>query len=441
MSSHDKIIPALEAALAQDPENFPLRLHLADILVKAEKGQDALQHCIHVLNSEPDNLEALRIAVTAATQSGDLDRAERYRRLFIALGGSESPSDEQKPSPPSQPHAPNHQEDSKNSRKSDQGTSDPEQFSRLTVGADGAIDGDLPDFIPYVEKADVRLEDVAGMEQVKRRLELALFAPLRDPRIREMYGKTLRGGLMMYGPPGCGKTFLARAVAGELGAQFVNVGLADVLDMWLGQSEQNLHNIFEYARQHTPCVIFFDEIDALGRKRSLRRDSGGRDVINQLLSELDGHDSDRNEGVFVLAATNHPWDVDSALRRPGRFDRTLIVLPPDPEARQQILKLNTRNKPIDDDIDFGKIASQTQGFSGADLAHLCDSAAELAIEDSLKTGRPRPISKTDFKKALKDIRSGSTKSWFETARNYAMFSNEGGMYDDLLDYLRANRMM
>lgn len=435
MSSHDKIIPALEAALTQDPDNVPLRLHLAEVLVKAERGKDALGHCTHVLNSEPDNIEALRIAISAAAMAGETDRAERYRRLFTALGGLEDSQDEQEPPTPSVDDDPEQQ------RGNGVGSPDPEQFSRLTVGADGAIDGDLPDFIPYVEKADVRLEDVAGMEHVKRRLELALFAPLRDPRIREMYGKSLRGGLMMYGPPGCGKTFLARAVAGELGAKFINVGLADVLDMWLGQSEQNLHNIFEYARQHTPCVIFFDEIDALGRKRSLRRDSGGRDVINQLLSELDGHDSDRNDGVFVLAATNHPWDVDSALRRPGRFDRTLIVLPPDAEAREQILKLNTRNRPIDDDINFAKIASQTNGFSGADLAHLCDSAAELAIEDSLKTGRPRPISKTDFKKALKDIRSGSTKSWFETARNYAMFSNEGGIYDDLLDYLRANRMM
>ena len=443
MSAHDKIIPAIEAALAQDPENLELRLHLASLLVSAGCGSDALQHCSHILSIEPDNLDALHTAMKAAEQAGDKGRAERYRRTFTALSNADNPSkkDTEQAPPPSTPEPTKGSHNEPKSSSDSDSSSDEEQYSRISVGADGTIDGDLPDFSPYVENADVRLEDVAGMEHVKRRLELALFAPLRDPRIREMYGKSLRGGLMLYGPPGCGKTFLARAVAGELGAKFINVGLADVLDMWLGQSERNLHNIFEYARQNTPCVIFFDEIDALGRKRSLRRESAGRDTINQLLSELDGPNADRNEGVFVLAATNHPWDVDGALRRPGRFDRTLIVLPPDKEARLQILKLNTRNRPVDEDINLDKIAAQTNEFSGADLAHLCDSAAELAIEDSLKTGRPRPISKNDFKGALKDIRKGSTRSWFETARNYAMFANEGGIYDDLLEYLRANKMM
>ncbi len=443
MSAHEKIIPAIETALAQDPENVELRIHLASLLVSAGRGSDALQHCVHILSTEPDNLEALHLAMNAAEQAGEKERAERYRRTFTALSNAENSNEKDTGQDQGQPPSSSKPESTSAPRNKPESrsASDEDQYSRISVGADGTIDGDLPDFSPYVENADVRLADVAGMEHVKRRLELALFAPLRDPRIREMYGKSLRGGLMLYGPPGCGKTFLARAVAGELGAKFINVGLADVLDMWLGQSERNLQNIFEYARQNTPCVIFFDEIDALGRKRSLRRESAGRDTINQLLSELDGPNADRNEGVFVLAATNHPWDVDGALRRPGRFDRTLIVLPPDKEARLQILQLNTRNRPVDEDINLDKVAAQTDGFSGADLAHLCDSAAELAIEDSLKTGRPRPINKNDFKGALKDIRKGSTRSWFETARNYAMFANEGGIYDDLLEYLRANRMM
>src|SRR5262245_4364317 len=164
---------------------------------------------------------------------------------------------------------------------------------------------------------------------------------MRSPELRQMYGKSLRGGLLLYGPPGCGKTFLARAVAGELGANFYAVGLHEVLDMWLGQSEHNLHELFVRARRNNPCVLFLDEVDALGQKRSHLSRSAGRNVVVQLLAELDGMGAD-NEGVFVLAATNQPWDVDPALRRPGRFDRTILVVPPDLDARRKILEVHMR---------------------------------------------------------------------------------------------------
>ncbi len=276
------------------------------------------------------------------------------------------------------------------------------------------------------------------MDEVKRRLELSLLAPLRNPEMMKLYGKSLRGGLLLYGPPGCGKTFIARAVAGEMSARFIAVGLADVLDMYIGQSERNLREIFETARRSAPCVIFIDEIDALGRKRSLQRHSGGRDVVNQLLSEMDSIGND-NRGVFVLAATNHPWDVDTALRRPGRFDRTLLVLPPDAPARAAILRYHLGERPAEG-IDLRWVAEKTDGHSGADLAHVIESAAEMAMEESIASGRPRPIRQDDFKRALKEIKP-STRPWFEVARNYAMFANEGGMYDDLLEYLRAKRMV
>jgi SpoVK/Ycf46/Vps4 family AAA+-type ATPase len=282
------------------------------------------------------------------------------------------------------------------------------------------------------------LADVAGMESVKRRLNMAFLAPLQNPDIRKLYGKSLRGGLLLYGPPGCGKTFIARATAGELGARFMAIGLTDVVDMYIGQSERNLHEIFETARRTRPCVLFFDEIDALGRRRSLLRESAGRDVVNQLLAEMDNVDSS-NEGVFVLAATNHPWDVDSALRRPGRLDRTLLVLPPDAAAREAILRLHLRDRPVEG-VDVKWVAGQTEGYSGADVAHLCESAAEHALEDSLDRGITRPILMSDFKRALKDVRP-SVRPWFDTAKNYALFANEGGVYDELLDYLRTRKMI
>jgi SpoVK/Ycf46/Vps4 family AAA+-type ATPase len=160
-------------------------------------------------------------------------------------------------------------------------------------------------------------------------------------------------------------------------------------------------------------------------------------VINQLLSELDGADGD-NDGVFVIAASNHPWDVDVALRRPGRLDRTILVLPPDAPAREAIVGLHMRSRPTER-LDIPWIASRTEDFSGADIVHLCDSAIELALEDSLTTGMARPIRQDDFKRALKEVRP-SVRPWLDTARNYALFSNEGGVYDDLLAYLRARKL-
>jgi SpoVK/Ycf46/Vps4 family AAA+-type ATPase len=277
------------------------------------------------------------------------------------------------------------------------------------------------------------------MEKVKHRLNVAFLAPLRNPELRRTFGKSLRGGLLLYGPPGCGKTFIARAAAGELGAKFIAIGISDVLDMWLGQSEQNLKGHFETARRQAPCLLFFDEVDALGRKRSLMRHSAGAGVISQFLAELDGMQAD-NRGVFVLAATNHPWDVDSALRRPGRLDRMLLVLPPDAPAREAILRAHCRDRPMAGDVDYAAIASRLEDYSGADVAHLCEAAAEFALEESLGASNVRPISSAHFKRAMKDVRP-SIRAWLETAKNHALFANDGGVYDDLLEYLRARRIV
>ena len=286
-----------------------------------------------------------------------------------------------------------------------------------------------------VERPSVTLDDVGGMEQVKRRLRQSFLGPLRDPELRRLYGKSLRGGLLLWGPPGCGKTFIGRAVAGELGARFFTVGLHDVLDMWFGQSEHNLHDLFETARRNAPCVLFLDEVDALGHRRS-RLEGGGRNVVAQLLAELDSVGSS-NEGVFVLAATNHPWDVDSALLRPGRFDRMLLVLPPDPPAREAILRLHLRGKPTEA-LDLRRIVRATDGFSGADLALICDHATERAMDASLRSGAIRAITQADLVDGVRSIRP-SVKPWLEIARNYATYSNEHGAFDELLAYLKRQR--
>jgi SpoVK/Ycf46/Vps4 family AAA+-type ATPase len=271
------------------------------------------------------------------------------------------------------------------------------------------------------------------MEEVKERLTRSFLLPLRDPELHQRFGKRIGGGLVLYGPPGCGKTFIARAVAGEIGARFINVGLSDVLDMWFGESERRLHEIFENARRRAPTLLFFDEVDALGLRRSQLKASAGRTLVNQFLSEMDGF-AGRNEAVFVLGATNHPWDLDPALRRPGRFDRMVFVPPPDHAARRRIFELKLQKRPHAA-IDLEAVARGTEGFSGADIDAVVETATELAIDQSLKSGAERPIDEALMGKALRDVRP-STRPWFETARNFVLYANEGGLYDELLVHLR-----
>lgn len=409
MARDDSVIDALRQVVAADPGNLALRLHLAELLTDAGRGTEALDDLTELVGAHPDDPAVLTAAARAAEAAGDADRALRYRRLADALTGVTEPRDD----------------------------AQEQRIIPLSV-----VDGDAGETESYslgdVERPRITLQDVGGMESVKRRLNVSFLAPMRDAAMREYYGKSLRGGLLLYGPPGCGKTFIARATAGELAARFIAVGLADVLDMWFGASERNLHEVFETARRKAPCVLFLDEVDALGQRRSnLRTSPAGRNVVAQLLSELDNVDSN-NEGVFVLAATNHPWDVDGALRRPGRFDRMLLVVPPDEPARAAIFAYHLRGRPLED-VRTDDLARRTESYSGADIAHACETAAERAMIDSMESGTVRPIRHADLLAALREVHA-STAAWFQMARNHAMFANEGGVYDDLLEYIRAKRL-
>ncbi len=225
-------------------------------------------------------------------------------------------------------------------------------------------------------------------------------------------------------------------MAGELGARFATVGLHHVLDMWLGNSEKQLHELFEMARRSTPCVLFFDEMDAIGHSRMDLGRSAARNVVAQLLVELDGVENS-NEGIFVIGATNQPWDVDPALRRPGRFDRTMLILPPDAPARAAILRYHLRDRPLAD-VDFEALARESEGMSGADLRLVCEEAAELGLAEAIATSTVQPITTRQLLAAVKSIRP-STTPWFESARNHVRYANASGEYDDLATYLRQRR--
>jgi transitional endoplasmic reticulum ATPase len=211
------------------------------------------------------------------------------------------------------------------------------------------------------------------------------------------------------------------------------VGINDVLDMWIGNSERNLHALFEQARRNKPCVLFFDEVDALGASRTDMRHHAGRQLINQFLAEMDGVKSS-NEGVLILAATNAPWHLDSAFRRPGRFDRVLFVPPPDAAARASVLRLQCKGKPVEE-IDYEQVGKKTDYFSGADLKSVVDVAIEKKLQEALKTGVPKPLSTKDLTAAAATLKP-TTKEWFASARNYALYSNQGGIYDDILSYMK-----
>ena len=436
----NETINNLLEALAVSPDNIPLRLHVAGLLLNEKLYAEAAEQFQAVLEKSYGHEKAQLGLATCYFATGRFSAAAiiyeqlqdqllpedkvRYIKCLVKEGAMAQAVELYQQVLVLYP-----------------GFADEELDASLRVRPEvGSPDSGMDDFESdthyFLQKPKENFSDVGGMQRIKDEISIKIIQPLANPDLYKAFGKKIGGGILLYGPPGCGKTFLAKATAGEINAKFISIGLHDILDMWIGNSEKNLHEIFELARRNKPCVLFFDEVDAMGASRSDLKGSAMRHVINQFLAEMDGVNSD-NEGVLILAATNAPWSVDPAFRRPGRFDRIIFVEPPDPAGREDILRSLLRDKPVES-IEFGKVARSTEKFSGADLKAIVDLAVEEKLRLSMAKGSIQAVQTKDLLQAAKQHRP-TTLEWFASARNYALYANESGLYDDILKYLNIKK--
>ena len=456
MSVDHSVFQALESAVAgmppTDPSAVPVRIHLAGLYLSGGMAELALAHSVTVLAIAPQDTSALSLAAAAAAATGKDELADSYRLLHAALltpeaagmptantresGASRTP--EPATPEPSTPELSTPElstpEPSTSERASQPGPADPALAGLFGFAAEPTRE---PIGWDTGDPRAVTLADVAGMADVKRRLQRSLLGPMANPTLSEAFGKQLRGGLLLWGPPGTGKTFIARALSGELGARFLSATPADIYGSFFGQSEQNVARLFGEARREAPGVVFLDELDAIGGRRSRRNTDQARAVVNQLLTELDGLAS--NDGVYVLAATNAPWDVDDALRRPGRFDRTILVLPPDEAARSALLGMELSDRPVAPGIDLARLVRATETYSGADLVRVVEAATERALERSMDLGLVSPVTEADLQAAVRDT-PASTRSWLSTAATYLAHVGDGEDFHELRGYLRSHKI-
>lgn len=463
---HSMDIKALEEAVAVTPDNVPLVLLLANSYLEVFSYEEALARFQHVLTLDPKNAaaktgmaqaldlagktsEAIVRLEQVCAESPDYAPAWLLRAKFALA--EESPREARRyydrataiDRSIADPHLIRRIEQAGGTPEKgpSQGKAMPQAIGDFQAGAflsddeeQGDVDeGDFEDIgLEFQEKPDIDFSKVGGMTQVKKSIQMKILHPLENRELFEMYGKKAGGGVLLYGPPGCGKTLISRATAGEIDANFLSVGLHEILDMWIGGSEQKLHQIFEFARQQAPAVLFFDEVDALASDRKDMRTGGARTLINQFLAELDGNIAS-NDNVLILGATNAPWHLDSAFLRPGRFDNLIFVPPPDEPARAEIIRIMAHGKPVSG-LDADALAKKLKDFSGADIRAVFDRAIEATLEEAMEQGKPIPVTGKQLAKVAAGIKP-STKRWFESAKNYALYANQSGFYDEVLAYL------
>lgn len=453
----DEAIEAYERALKAEPASSDAKLGIARTLYLKGKLSEAIVRTEAITADDPKNAAAwlLLARLMMADSQNEVAKAyyERARRvddrisdaalerdLFGAAGRPTSKDGDS----PRRVSLTSSGEEVDADDDEDEEDEDRDPFTGLFGTIEDSDEDDDDDDLDRpprrrrdeLERPTITFADVGGSEDIKEEIRMKILHPMKNPDLFKAYGKKLGGGVLLYGPPGCGKTMISRATAGEIDANFLSIGLHQILDMYLGESERRLHEIFEQARENSPAILFFDEVDALAADRTDMKRSAGRTLINALLAEMDGTGAS-NEGLLILGATNAPWHIDPAFRRPGRFDRVLFVPPPDDKAREAIIEVLAKNKPIEK-LDARGLARKTRDFSGADLKAVFDVATEKCLTTAMREGRVVAISMKDLYAAAKELRP-STRAWFDSAKNYALYANQGGFYNDVLKFLGISK--
>jgi transitional endoplasmic reticulum ATPase len=285
-----------------------------------------------------------------------------------------------------------------------------------------------------VEKPTTRFSDIAGLDPVKEEIKEAIVYPFKYPEEYKYFGVKPGGGILLYGPPGCGKTTLARAAAGECDVIFINLKVSDIKDKYVGESEKNIRDVFETARNHGRAIIFFDEIDALAAERSESSEGHEKSLVSELLAQMNGLTENTDSVLLVLAATNRPWDVDVALRRAGRFDSTIFIPHPDFPARKKLFEINLKEKPLTPRVNLDTLANDTSGYASSEIIDVCQRAAKIPLRERIKKNQPRrQIDATDFQEVLSKYRS-MLPAWYTRALNElkTMNAEDINLFRDLI---------
>jgi len=287
------------------------------------------------------------------------------------------------------------------------------------------------------QKPSIKFADIAGLETVKENIKEAIIYPFKYPAEYQYFGVKPGGGILLYGPPGCGKTMLAAAAAAECDAIFINLKVSDIKDKYVGESEKNIKEVFTVARSHDKAILFFDEIDSLGGERAGSSEGHERSLVSELLAQMDGLEAkDSVRKYLVLAATNRPWDVDIALRRSGRFDTTVFVSHPDFAARKKILQLNLKDKPLSASLDLEELARKTEGYASSEITAMCQRAAKIPLRERIREKKPRrQLNAADFEQALEGQRT-ILAPWYAKAIKELLGSEQLDIFRELIEAAR-----
>lgn len=385
----DEAIATYGEAIAEDPNYSSAYFNRALAYAIMNKYAEATKDAQRVLEIEPESFDAPYVMGIIAEYQNDFEGAKAWYEKAL----QRNPKYEQAKS------RLDALKNKANKHPELAGAGSTKQSDDKTVVEEGQLKK------VRFHKSNIKFSDVVGMEKQKKLIYENIILAIKKPELLKAYGKKLGLGVIFYGPPGCGKTYFVNAIGGETGSNVIIAAINEIVDMYAGNTEKNMHQIFEQARKAAPCVIFFDELDALGVKRDGGGGGGGEGqsfmkmAVNQFLQEMDGVEKNP-EGLFVIGATNQPWDIDPALKRSKRFGETIYIPPPDFKTRKSAFVYNTKRMPVVG-INFGRLARATMGFSQADIDEICDKAALIPAVEEDRTGKKRKVTMGDFLSMIK----------------------------------------